>query len=146
MIRKILLVSVCTAVLGNNGANAFCTCWDSGMGPAVSPKKSSPGSHCGGGIDWDTGHLSYGTCQEICAKLWPGYNWAYVDQIAKNKCKRQNPSNVIKPTRAQKAAVEKAFTCEWHNVLAPGNILTWGIFGLIEGLSCKDILNQITKQ
>lgn len=148
MLRRMLLISLCTAVVGNNGAQAFCTCWDSGMGPAATPEKSSPGSHCAGGIDWDTARVSYRTCQTLCAKLWPPeYNWAYVDQIAFNKCKTQNPSKIILPTQDQKDAVEKVYKCEtdavWGSLMAA--IFFFGVGGLagFDALNCKDFIDKL---
>lgn len=111
-----ILVSFFSIILGNTTVYAFCSCWDSGVGAADSPSKDSPGSHCGGAIDWDTGHLSYFTCEKMCNKLWPNYTWAYVDELALNKCKKQNPTKVIAPTDEQKEAVENLFKCEIEGV------------------------------
>lgn len=148
-IKIVMAILLCLTMFGHNVAHAYCTCWDSGIWAAKSPSKSDPGSHCAGGIDWDTAILSHMTCKSICEKNYPGYTWAYVDQIALNKCKAQYENNklvskVVQPSEEDKAIVKKAFYNELTPALVVAGLLgSLLVTGTVEGLRSRNESKKI---
>lgn len=143
-----LAIFLGTSFLPTGVAQAFCSCWDAGTWAAATPTGGS-GSHCGGAIDWDTATLDHGACKDICSIMWPGYSWAYVDQIAFKKCKIQNiqnPSKIIPPSINMKEAVSELLKCK---LKASGKILaaffSAGVSWMFTGskISCDDIREKL---
>lgn len=133
-------------ILGIDGAQAFCSCWDSRSGPAGCPFEACPGSHCGGGIDWDTGYLSWSACNAICAKKWPKHTLGYIDENSMKNCKIQHPDAVIKPSDQMKKVIGKVSECEISEYIFA--VLSLGILQLDElshSTLCDELKAELAK-